>query len=123
MNMKLSELTQDEDLPQLDNWDGTVGQLFTIAERLNVEYGPSKRIIMDAGHNSIWFRLDNSDVREKERAAIEAASPKKLSKTELEESKNRLILQLLGDLGIKLTKREINKRITTGKGFDDLLKK
>jgi hypothetical protein len=121
--MAQPKLTQDISLDALDDWDGTVGQLFDIATELNRQYDRDKKIIVDAGYNCVSYWLDNSDVRAKEQAEWDRLHPKKLTGNEMQEHKNKVILQLLDQLGIKLTKKEINARLTTGKGFDDLLTK
>jgi hypothetical protein len=114
-------LTPDVCESRLDAWDGTIGQLVKVANELLEEYGPGKRVIVDSGYNNVSFKIDNSDLRATQQAAWDATHPKKLPKGKLEEHKNKVILDLLKRAGVKLTKKEVNERITTGKGFDDLL--
>lgn len=121
--MAKPQLTPDKFLDDFDNWDGTIGSLSTVVDGLKHKYGEHKVIILDAGHNNVSFVLDNSDVRAREQAEWDKKHLKKLSASELQEHKNKVIITLLEHAGVKLSKKEINERITTGRGFDDLLNK
>jgi hypothetical protein len=116
-------LTPDASEPLLNDWDGTVGQLRYIASLLTDKYGKDKKIVVDAGYNNVSFSIDNSDKRAIEQAEWDAKHPKKLPKGKLEEHKNKVIIDLLKHAGVKLSNKEVNERITTGKGFGDLLVK
>jgi hypothetical protein len=121
MSKEKLKLTPDICESRLDAWDGTVGQLSKVANELLEEYGPTKRVIIQSGYNNVSFLIDNSDLRATQQAIWDATHPRKLTKEKLEEHKNKVILDLLKRVGVKLTNKEINERITTGKGFDDLL--
>ncbi len=116
-------LKADESVEALEAWTGELGELRHIVEILVDKYGIRKKLIVDGGYSNVSFMIDNSDVRAIQQAEWEAKHPKKLTKGKLDEHKNKVIIDLLKHAGVKLTNKEINERITTGKGFGDLLNK